>query len=222
MRLLLIEDDAELRKEVAAGLGHAGFIVDASGDGLDGEFRGDTESYDAVILDLGLPRRGGLKVLANWRGRGNDVPVLILTARGAWHEKVEGFRLGADDYLAKPFHIEELVARLHALIRRRYGKANPLIEAGGMTLDPERQSVTVAGGEPASLTATEYRLLEYLMLHAGAVISKGRLLEHTYSGDADADENLIEVYVNRLRGKLGSGSIETRRGQGYVFRGGGG
>ena len=220
MRLLLIEDDAELLKEVAGGLAQAGFIVDTSGDGLDGEFKGDTETYDAVVLDLGLPLRPGLKVLANWRERGNDVPVLILTARGAWHEKVDGFRAGADDYLAKPFHIEELTARLHALIRRRYGQANPKIKAGDITLDTERQCVVPAGKDPVPLTATEFRLLEYLMLHAGAVVSKSRLLEHTYSGDADADENLIEVYINRLRGKLGSDSIETRRGQGYVFRGG--
>lgn len=220
MRLLLIEDDAELLKEVAGGLTQAGFIVDTSGDGLDGEFKGDTESYDAVVLDLGLPLRPGLKVLANWRESGNDVPVLILTARGAWHEKVDGFRAGADDYLAKPFHIEELVVRLHALIRRRYGQANPKLKAGDITLDTQRQCVVPAGKDAVPLTATEFRLLEYLMLHAGAVVSKSRLLEHTYSGDADADENLIEVYINRLRGKLGSDCIETRRGQGYVFKDG--
>jgi DNA-binding response OmpR family regulator len=218
MRLLLIEDDQDLSALLKQSLTRTGFIVDTSGDGVNGEFLGDTESYDVVILDLGLPQRTGLAVLGNWRKRGNDVPVLILTARGAWHEKVEGFRAGADDYLAKPFHTEELVARLHALIRRRHGKPNPVLQVGDLSLHPERQCVVAADGNHIDLTATEFRLLEYLMLHAGGVVSKSRLLEHTYSGDANADENLIEVYINRLRGKLGSNRIETRRGQGYVFR----
>ncbi|MEX2352623.1 MAG: response regulator transcription factor [Gammaproteobacteria bacterium] len=218
MRLLLIEDDQELSDQLRSSLTRNGFVTDISPDGLDGEFLGDTESYDAVILDLGLPKRPGLKVLSNWRERGNDVPVLILTARGAWHEKVEGFRAGADDYLAKPFHPEELIARLQALIRRRYGRSSARIQAGGITLDPDRQCVILGTGEQIDLTATEFRLLEYLMLNAGQVISKSRLLEQTHGINTEADENLIEVYVNRLRGKLGNARIETRRGQGYVFR----
>lgn len=218
MRLLLIEDDRALLDELKQGLEQAGFVVDCSGNGPDGEFRGDTEAYDAVVLDLGLPEKPGLDILADWRRRGNDVPVLILTARGAWHEKVDGFRAGADDYLAKPFHREELVARLHALIRRRHGHSSAVFRVGDLALDPERRSVVTADERRIDLTATEFRLLEYLMLHAGAVVSKSQLLEHTYSGDAVSDENLIEVYINRLRGKLGSDRIETRRGQGYVFR----
>jgi len=218
MRLLLIEDDPDLSGELKQGLVLAGFVVDTSGNGVDGEFLGDTEPYDAVVLDLGLPQRPGLAVLGNWRKRGNDVPVLVLTARGAWHEKVEGFRAGADDYLAKPFHTEELVARLQALIRRSHGKPGPVLKVGDLALHPDRQCAVVADGDLVDLTATEFRLLEYLMLHTGVVVSKSRLLEQTYSGEASADENLIEVYINRLRGKLGSNCIETRRGQGYVFR----
>ncbi|MEX2525100.1 MAG: response regulator transcription factor [Gammaproteobacteria bacterium] len=217
MRLLVIEDDGDLLEEIKQGLQQSGFAVDISRDGREGEFLAETEDYDAVVLDLGLPGKGGLAVLSVWRERGNDVPVLILTARGAWHEKVEGFRAGADDYLAKPFHMEELAVRLQALIRRRYGRSDPVLRVGDVTLDPERQCVTVADGNPVDLTATEYRLLEYLMQHAGKIASKTRLLEHTYSNEAEADENLIEVYINRLRGKLGSSRIETRRGQGYVF-----
>lgn len=218
MRLLLVEDDAMLAGQLGSTLRQHGFIVDISHDGLEAEYQGDTEDYDAVVLDLGLPKRPGLNVLANWRNRKNDVPVLVLTARGAWHEKVEGFRAGADDYLAKPFHAEELVARLHALIRRRHGHASAVLQAGGLSLDPDRQCVSSADGRSYELTATEFRLLQYLMLNAGAVISKARLLEQTWSGNTDADENLVEVYINRLRGKLGGHLIETRRGQGYVFR----
>jgi len=218
MRLLLVEDDTALSQQLSAGLERNGFVVDISHDGVDAEYRGDTEDYAAVILDLGLPKRPGLKVLAGWRERHNDVPVLVLTARGAWHEKVEGFRAGADDYLTKPFHTEELVARLHALIRRRHGRASPVLQAGGLTLDVDRQCAVSAEGTTYTLTATEFRLLQYLMLHADTVISKGRLLEQTWSGNTDAEENLVEVYINRLRNKLGSHLIETRRGQGYVYR----
>ncbi len=217
MRILLIEDDQQLVTSLRQALTLAGFVVVTSNDGIDGQYLGESESFDAVILDLGLPGRPGLEVLRNWREQDNDVPVLILTARGAWHEKVEGFKAGADDYLGKPFHQEELIARLHALIRRRHGRADPTLKAGGLVLDAERQSVTTPQGDALQLTGTEYRLLDYLMHHPGKIISKSRLLEHAYNGDASADENLIEVYINRLRRKIGSEYIETRRGQGYLF-----
>src|SRR5690606_6173410 len=194
----------------------AGFVVDVSPDGEEAEFRGDTEPYDAVVLDLGLPRRPGLEVLGNWRRRGNDVPVVILTARGAWHEKVEGFRAGAGDYLAKPFHVEELVERTRALIRRRHGRSEAAVTAGRFTLDPERQCVRT-DTEEIPLSGTEFRLLNYFMHHPGRVLSKSRLLEHVYGTEPDSDGNIIEVYVNRLRRKLGPDVIRTRRGQGYVF-----
>jgi len=218
MRLLIVEDDLQLVEELKQALMQAGFVVDTSNDGINGEFMGDTEPYDAIILDLGLPERPGLEVLQHWRERGNDVPVLILTARGAWHEKVDGFKAGADDYLSKPFHLEELVARIHALIRRRHGRADPVLSVAGLVLDAERQNVTLDGGNTIHLTATEYRLLEYLMNNTGKILSKTRLLEHAWSGDVSGDENLIEVYINRLRRKIGADRIETRRGQGYIFK----
>jgi DNA-binding response OmpR family regulator len=218
MRLLLVEDDLQLVEELKQALMQAGFVVDTSNDGINGEFMGDTEPYDAIILDLGLPERPGLEVLQHWRERGNDVPVLILTARGAWHEKVDGFKAGADDYLSKPFHLEELVARIHALIRRRHGRADPVLSVAGLVLDAERQNVTLEDGNTIHLTATEYRLLEYLMHNSGKILSKTRLFEHAWSGDISGDENLIEVYINRLRRKIGADRIETRRGQGYIFR----
>jgi DNA-binding response OmpR family regulator len=216
MRLLLAEDDPALSAELSRRLQSAGFVVDVSPDGEEAEFRGDTEPYDAVVLDLGLPRRPGLEVLGNWRRRGNDVPVVILTARGAWHEKVEGFRAGADDYLAKPFHVEELVERIRALIRRRHGRSEAAVTAGRFTLDPERQCVRT-DTEEIPLSGTEFRLLNYFMHHPGRVLSKSRLLEHVYGTEPDSDGNIIEVYVNRLRRKLGPDVIRTRRGQGYVF-----
>lgn len=218
MRLLLVEDDLQLIEELKQALMQAGFVIDTSNDGINGEFLGDTEPYDAVILDLGLPERPGLEVLQHWRERGNDVPVLILTARGAWHEKVDGFKAGADDYLSKPFHLEELVARIHALIRRRHGRADPVLSVAGLVLDAERQNVTLEDGNTIHLTATEYRLLEYLMHNSGKILSKTRLFEHAWSEDISGDENLIEVYINRLRRKIGADRIETRRGQGYIFR----
>ncbi len=218
MRLLLIEDDVELLTELKKSLVNAGFVVDTSSNGKDAEFLGDTETYDAIILDLGLPERSGLAVLANWRERGNDVPVLILTARSAWHEKVKGFHTGADDYLAKPFHTEELIARMHALIRRRYGKSSSILTIGKLSIDADRRCAITSEGDHIDLTETEFRLLEYLMLNSGSVVSKTNLLDHTYSSNSDVNENLIEVYINRLRSKLGSGVIETRRGQGYIFK----
>ncbi|GJM05314.1 MAG: DNA-binding response regulator [marine bacterium B5-7] len=218
MRLLLVEDDIQLADDLKSKLRRAGFVVDISHDGLDGEFKGDTESYDAVILDLGLPKQPGLDVLRNWRERHNDVPVLILTARGAWHEKVDGFKAGADDYLSKPFHIEELVARLQVLIRRRHGHIDVKLTVGDLTLDADQQEVMVHEQDNISLTATEFRLLEYLMQHHDKIISKSRLIEHALDSESSDDENIIEVYINRLRRKIGAKRIETRRGQGYRLK----
>jgi two-component system OmpR family response regulator len=219
MRLLLVEDDAALRERLAEELGGAGFAVDPVDNGVDAEHLGDEEPYDAVVLDLGLPDRSGLTVLRNWRAAGNRVPVLILTARDAWYERVDGFKAGADDYLGKPFHVEELVARLGALIRRHHQGPAGQLTGCGLTLDEERQEVTTADGRAVSLTGTEFRLLRYFMLHPGKVLSKARLTEHVYAYDQDKDSNVIEVYVNRLRQKVGRDLIHTRRGQGYVFAG---
>ncbi len=218
MRLLLVEDDTALREGLKQAFKAAGYVVDCADNGIDAEALGQVESYDAVVLDLGLPRRGGLEVLQAWRAAGNPVPVIILTARDAWHEKVSGFKAGCDDYLAKPFHVEELLARLAALLRRASGHGGGAIILGGLTLDEEHQTVTTADGTAHALTGTEFRLLRYFMLNAGKLLSKSRLTEHVYEYDDDRDSNVIEVYVNRLRQKLGRDWIETRRGQGYVFR----
>lgn len=220
MRLLLVEDDVNLAARLEDDLRRAGFAVDRAPDGKLAAFLGDTESYDAVVLDLGLPGRPGLKVLQDWRDAGNDVPVLILTARNAWHEKVDGFKSGADDYLGKPFHVEELVERLRALIRRRHGQAQSVLSVGTLSLDPERQCARLPDGREIELSGTEFRLLQYFMHHPGRVLSKSRLLEHVYGAEPESDGNVIEVYVNRLRRKLGPDSIQTRRGQGYVLQGG--
>jgi len=217
MRLLLVEDDTSLAEGLRNELRAGGFVVDVAGDGVEAEYLGDEEPYDAVILDLGLPKRSGLEVLANWRGRGNKVPVLILTARDAWYEKVEGFKAGADDYLGKPFHVEELMMRLQALLRRSHDRAGGELQEAGLSLDEERQSVHVGDGDEIALTAMEFRLLRYMMLHPRQVLSKSRLTEHLYEYDQDKDSNVIEVYINRLRQKLGKELIRTRRGQGYVF-----
>lgn len=199
MRLLVVEDDAVLGERLKKDLGHAGFAVDLADNGIDAEFMGDQEPYDAVVLDLGLPKRPGLEVLQNWRRRGNGVAVIVLTARDAWHEKVDGFKAGADDYLAKPFHVEELLARINALIRRGHGQAGGALQAAGLTLDEERQSVKTADGGEIALTGIEFRLLRYFMLHPGQILSKGRLTEHVYDFDSDKDSNVMEVYINRLR-----------------------
>lgn len=217
MRLLIVEDDAELGARLKADLERQGFAVDWQDNGIDGQFMGEQEPYDAIVLDLGLPRRSGLEVLRNWRAGGVAAPVLILTARDAWHEKVEGFQAGADDYLGKPFHVEELVARLNALIRRASGIARPELQTNGLVLDDSRQCVRTPDGRDVELTGTEFRLLRYFMLHPGVILSKSQLAEHVYDYDSDKDSNVIEVYVRRLRQKLGDDLIETRRGQGYVF-----
>ena len=217
MRLLIVEDDADLGSSLKRELERQGFAVDWQANGVDGQFMGEQEPYDAMVLDLGLPGRAGLEVLRNWRRGGVATPVLILTARDAWHEKVEGFQAGADDYLGKPFHVEELVARLHALIRRATGIAPTDLRGNGLVLDDSRQRVRTANGIEVELTGTEFRLLRYFMLHPGAILSKSQLAEHVYDYDSDKDSNVIEVYVRRLRQKLGDDLIETRRGQGYVF-----
>ena len=220
MRLLLIEDDALLSGRLRGELQRAGFAVDVADNGVDAGFMGESEPYDMVVLDIGLPDRSGLDVLRGWRAVGNPMPVLILTARDAWHEKVDGFKAGADDYLSKPFHTAELIARLRALLRRGIARPPGPLQAAGLELDEDAQTVRVTAADATfELTATEFRLLRYLMLHPGRVLSKSRLVEHVYDFDAERDSNVLEVYINRLRRKLGRDLIATRRGQGYVFGG---
>ncbi len=218
MRLLLVEDDSELTRLLLPDLERAGYAVDTADNGEDGCFLGESETYDAVILDLGLPRINGLEVLGRWRKNQRTMPVLILTARDTWHEKVQGLKAGADDYLTKPFHPEELLARIQALIRRSHGQLDSMIQSASLTLDEEHQTVLCESGQPVELTGTEFRLLRYFMLNSGKLLSKTRLTEHIYDQDFDRDSNLIEVYVRRLRDKIGRQFIETRRGQGYVFK----
>ena len=220
MRILIVEDDAGLGAQLKRELERQGFAVDWETNGVDGEHMGGQEPYDAIVLDLGLPGRNGLDVLSHWRAAEVTTPVLILTARDAWHEKVDGFKAGADDYLGKPFHIEELLARLNALIRRAAGIAHSELRQAGLVLDDARQTVLTAQGDAIELTGTEFRLLRYFMLNPGRILSKSQLAEHVYDYDSDKDSNVIEVYVRRLRQKLGAERIETRRGQGYVFIGG--
>jgi two-component system OmpR family response regulator len=214
MRVLVVEDNAALAAQLRVALVDASFAVDSAPDGEEGLFLGETEPYDAVVLDLGLPRLDGLSVLRRWRAGQHAMPVLILTARGSWTEKVEGLNAGADDYLAKPFAMAELVARLHALIRRANGHAQPEIASGPLRIDTAAQTVTLEGA-PVRLTAMEYRLLECLAHHLGQPVSKTQLTEHLYSQDFDRDSNTLEVIVGRLRRKLGDEIIETVRGLGY-------
>lgn len=217
MRLLLVEDDETLGPQVRSALQQAGYAVDLSVDGIDAEGLGDVEPYDLIVLDLGLPKRPGLTVLSNWRSRGNKVPVVILTARGSWQEKVEGFKAGADDYIGKPFQVEELLARIGAVLKRSQGAPVGPLTVEGLTLDEERQCLIDQNGNRDELTGTEYRLLRYFMLNPGQVLSKSRLAEHVYDYDSDKDSNVMEVYVNRLRQKIGPDLIQTKRGQGYIF-----
>lgn len=214
MRILVIEDDPDLRGQLTRALTEAGYAVDAAPDGEEGHFLGDTEPYDAVVLDLGLPKMDGVTVLKAWRDAGKVMPVLILTARGRWSEKVEGFDAGADDYLVKPFHIEELLARLRALLRRAAGHATAAIECGDLRVDTRAARATV-GGEPIRLTSHEYKVLAYLMHHRGRVVPRTELVEHIYDQDFDRDSNTIEVFIGRLRRKIGSERIQTERGLGY-------
>jgi len=217
MRLLLVEDNVPLADELTASLTRQGYAVDWLADGRDADYQGGSEPYDLIVLDLGLPGKPGLEVLRAWRARGVATPVLILTARDSWAERIDGLRAGADDYLTKPFHPEELLLRIQALLRRAHGIANqPLLEAGGLALDEARQRCS-KDGRDIELTAGEFRLLRYFMLHPGQFLSKTQLTEHLYDGETERDSNVIEVHVNRLRGKLGRELIETRRGQGYRF-----
>jgi two-component system OmpR family response regulator len=218
MRLLLVEDDAALNHKLKTALTQAGFAVDVTENGVDAERMGEVEPYDIVVLDLGLPERSGLEVLRAWRAHGNTVPVLVLTARDAWHERVDGLRAGADDYLGKPFYVEELIARLNALIRRSAMHEGGALCVGNITLDEAQQAIVMPDKTTIALTGIEFRLLRYFMLHPGQVLSKSRLTEHIYDWDADHDSNVIEVYVKRLRQKCGKELIQTRRGQGYVFQ----
>ena len=216
MRILVVEDETRIGADISAALSAAGFVAELTGDGEDALFRGDTEPYDLVILDLGLPRMDGLSVLRRWREAGRHLPVLILTARGSWPERVEGIDAGADDYLPKPFRMEELVARVRALIRRAAGHGTPIIEAGALALDT-RQMQLLARGMPVPLSPLEYRFVAYLIHHQGRVVPAAELMEHLY-GDEDAREaNALEALVARLRKKLGAGVIETRRGFGYIL-----
>ena len=214
MRALVIEDDIDVARQVADTLRQAMYVVDIAHDGEEGQFLGDTESYDVVLLDIGLPKRDGLSVLQQWRRTGRDMPVLILTARDTWREKVAGLRAGADDYLAKPFELEEMLARVEALIRRAAGHASPVIEKGPLALDISSARLTVAG-RPVELTALEFRTLAHLMQHSERIVSKTELTEHLYEQDFDRDSNVIEVLINRLRNKLGAELIRTHRGLGY-------
>ena len=214
MRILLVEDDPDIARQLKGALADAGYAVDHAPDGEEAQFLGETEPYDAVVLDLGLPKVDGVSVLERWRREGMASPVLILTARGAWSEKVAGFDAGADDYLTKPFHTEELLARLRALVRRATGHSQPTLACGGLRLDPRAARATV-NGEPVRLTSLEYRLLHYVMMHQGRVIGRTELVEHLYDQDFDRDSNTIEVFVGRLRKKIGPDRIETVRGLGY-------
>ncbi|MEX0959045.1 MAG: response regulator transcription factor [Burkholderiales bacterium] len=217
MRLLLVEDDPALGPELKEALAREGYAADLVDDGVHAEALGDTEPYDLVILDLGLPRRNGLEVLRNWRSRGKRMPVVILTARGSWQEKVEGFQAGADDYVGKPFQFEELLARVGAVLRRAQGNTTGPLQVEGITLDEASQCLVSPEGAQLALTGIEFRLMRYFMLHPGQVLSKVQLAEHVYDFDAERDSNVIEVYINRLRQKIGRDLIVTRRGQGYVF-----
>lgn len=214
MKILVIEDEPEINRQLVTAFREANYAVDSSHDGEEGEYLGESGSYDAIILDLGLPGKDGISVLKSWRAAGIATPVLILTARGSWSEKVEGIDAGADDYVAKPYQIEELLARIRALVRRAAGQISSEITCGPLRLDTKSTRVTV-DGNPVKLTSLEYRLLSYLMHHVGRVISRTELVEHLYEQDFDRDSNTIEVFVGRLRKKLGVDVIKTVRGLGY-------
>ena len=216
MRLLVVEDDRDLNRQIVAALEAAGYAVDRAFDGEEGWFLGDTEPYDAVVLDIGLPKRDGVSVLEAWRRDGRLMPVLILTARDRWSDKVQGFDAGADDYVGKPFHMEEVLARLRALLRRAAGHASSELVAGPVRLDARAGRVSVDGAA-IKLTSHEYRLLSYLMHHSGRIVSRSEIVEHLYDQDFDRDSNTIEVFVGRLRKKLGVDIIQTARGLGYII-----
>jgi two-component system OmpR family response regulator len=214
MRILVVEDEASLAKQLTSSIAEAGYAVDHAADGERADFLAQTELYDAMVLDLGLPKIDGLTLLRNWREAGLATPVLVLTARGSWHDKVRGIDGGADDYVSKPFRIEEVLARLRGLIRRASGHLTPELRAGTVTLDPRQSRVTLDGA-PVKLTGHEFRVLSYLMHHRGRVVSQAELTEHIYAQDFDRDSNTVEVFIARLRRKLGVSFIETVRGLGY-------
>jgi two-component system, OmpR family, response regulator len=214
MRILVVEDDTNLNRQLKEALTEAGYAVDVAFDGEEGHFLGDTEPYDAIVLDIGLPQMDGLSVLEEWRRAGKTTPVILLTARDRWSDKVQGIDAGADDYVAKPFHMEEILARVRALVRRAAGHASNEITAGSVRLDARSGKVTV-DGQSVKLTSHELRLLSYLMHHKGKVISRTELTEHLYDQDFDRDSNTIEVFVGRLRKKLPEDCIQTVRGLGY-------
>jgi two-component system OmpR family response regulator len=214
---MIVEDDPQLNRQIATALEDAGYVVESAHDGEQGLFLGETTDFDAIILDLGLPRLGGLEILRRWRTRSRSSPVLILTARDSWWDKVSAIDAGADDYLAKPFHMAELLARIRALIRRGAGHADPVLSCGPLKFDTRTGDATLHGA-PVVLTTFERRLLQYLMHRAGQVVERAEIIDHIYSQDLDRDSNTVEVFVGRLRRKLGSDLIETVRGQGYRMR----
>jgi len=216
MRILVIEDEADVLAQIGEELIRAGYVVDLSSDGEDGWFRGETENYAAIILDLGLPKLDGLSIVRRWRAAGISTPVLMVTARAAWMERVEGIDAGADDYLPKPFYGEELLARLSAVLRRAAGHSAPVLKAGCISIDTRRMVVTM-DGRNISLTPLEFRLLRYLAHHSGRVVAPAELFEHIYASEQDASSNALEVLVNRTRKKLGNTVISTRRGFGYIL-----
>ena len=217
MRILVVEDDKELNRQLVEALTDAGYVVDRAHDGEEGHFLGDTEPYDAVVLDIGLPQMDGISVVERWRRDGRKMPVLMLTARDRWSDKVAGIDAGADDYVTKPFHIEEVLARMRALIRRAAGHASSELTCGPLRLDTKSSKADI-GGTTLKLTSHEFRLLAYLMHHMGEVVSRTELVEHLYDQDFDRDSNTIEVFVGRLRKKMGIDMIETVRGMGYRMR----
>jgi two-component system OmpR family response regulator len=214
MRVLVVEDEPRIARQLAGAVADAGYAVDHAGDGDRADFLAQTERYDAILLDLGLPKVDGLTLLRRWREAGLAMPVLVLTARGSWHEKVQGIDSGADDYVSKPFRVEEVLARLRALIRRASGQVTPELRCGEVALDPRAAKVTLDGA-PVKLTSHEFRVLSYLMHHRGRVVSQRELTEHIYAQNADRDSNTVEVFIARLRRKLGASLIETVRGLGY-------
>jgi two-component system OmpR family response regulator len=216
MRILLAEDEPKLAERIAARLTEAGFVVDVAHDGPRAQFLGSTETYDAIVLDLGLPKMDGLSVLESWRAAGIRTPVLILTARSRWHEKLAGFNAGADDYLTKPFEMDEVVVRLNALIRRSAGHATPTLQCGPLVHDANAGRFTLSG-EPLDLTAQEYRILAYLMHRQGQVVSRTELYDHVYEHDAERDSNVLDVLVSRIRRKIGASLITTIRGRGFML-----